>query len=78
MLQLHSYLNKLYEIKWYFDEKDLSDLQTLLFVRFERNEDHFKIKSVQYTYADILLGLEGMNFELNKNNNEVKIKILKI
>lgn len=78
MLQLHSYLNKLYEIKWYFDEKDLSDLETLLFVRFERNEDHFKIKSVQYTYADILLGLEGMNFELNKKNNEVKIKILKI
>ena len=56
----------------------MSDLETLLFVRFERNEDHFKIKSVQYTYADILLGLEGMNFELNKKNNEVKIKILKI
>ena len=78
MLQLHSYLNKLYDIQWYFNDKGKSDPESLLFVRFEANGDHFVIKNVQYTYVDILLGLEGMDFEITKKHNDIKLKILKI
>ena len=47
---LHCYLNKLYEIQWYFNENNKSDLESLLFVRFEPNGDHSVIKKVQYTH----------------------------
>ena len=78
MLQLHSYLNKLYKIQWYFNEKDKLDLESLLFVKFKQVNDYYLINNVQYTYIDILLGLEDMNFEIIKTDKEVKLKILKI
>ena len=78
MLQLHSYLNKLYKIQWYFNEKDKLDLESLLFVKFKQVNDYYLIDNVQYTYVDILLGLEEMNFEILKTDKEVKLKILKI
>ena len=78
MLQLHSYLNKLYKIQWYFNEKDKLDLESLLFVKFKQVNDYYLINNVQYTYVDILLGLEDMNFEIIKTDKEVKLKILKI
>ena len=78
MLQLHSYLNKLYKIQWYFNEKDKLDLESLLFVKFKQVNDYYLIDNVQYTYVDILLGLEDMNFEIIKTEREVKLKILKI
>ena len=78
MLQLHSYLNKLYKIQWYFNEKDKLDLESLLFVKFKQVNDYYLIDNVQYTYVDILLGLEDMNFEIIKTDKEVKLKILKI
>ena len=78
MLQLHSYLDKINEIKWYFNHLDRGDLESLLFVEFERIDDYYVIKKVQYTYIDILLALEDMDFEIIKTNKEIKLKILKI
>ena len=78
MLQLYSYLDKITEIQWYFNESDLNDLESLLFVKFEKENDYYTIKEIKYTYIDILCGIEDMSFELTKKNNVIKIKILKI
>ena len=78
MFGLQKYLNKLYEIKWYFKKSDWSDLESLLFVEFQPKEDYYVITNVKYTYVDILLALEDMDFTLKKEKNEYKIMILKI
>ena len=78
MLQLHSYINKIHKIQWYFNDKDKRDLESLLFVKFEKENDYYKIKTIEYTYIDILLGIEEMEFEFSKQNNEIKLRILKI
>ena len=78
MLNLQAYLSKVFEVQWYFNDSDLNDLESLLFVRFERKNDHYLISKLQYTYLDLLLGLEDMEFEIKKIGNEIKLKILKI
>ena len=78
MFGLQKYLNKLYEIKWFFKKSDCGDLESLLFVEFEPKDDHYVIRNIKYTYVDILLALEDMDFTLKKENNEYKIIILKI
>ena len=64
MLNLQAYLSKAFEVQWYFNENDLNDLESLLFVRFERKNDYYVINKLQYTYLDLLLGLEDMEFEM--------------
>ena len=78
MLQLHSYLDRINEIKWYFNDMYRRDLESLLFVEFERIENYYVIKKVKYTYIDILLALEEMDFEIIKTNKEIRLKILNI
>ena len=78
MFGFQKYLDKLYEIKWFFKKDEWSDLESLLFVEFEPMDDHYVITKVKYTYVDILLGLEDMDFTLKKENGSVKLIILKI
>ena len=76
MFTIHTYLNKLYDIQWYFHDNDKNELEHILYVGFEKVDDHYKIKQVHYTYVDILLGLEHIDFELIKTKNAIKIKML--
>ena len=78
MFGLQKYLDKLYEIQWFFDKSQWGDLESLLFVEFEPKNDYYTIKTVKYTYVDILLGLEDMEFTFKKEHNECKLIILKI
>ena len=78
MFGLQKYLDKLYEIKWYFKKTEWGDLESLLFVEFDTQDDYYKIRKIKYTYVDILLALEDMDFTFKKENNEYKIIILKI
>ena len=78
MFGLQKYLDKLYEIKWYFKKTEWGDLESLLFVEFDVEDDHYVIRKIKYTYVDILLALEDMDFTFKKENNEYKLIILKI
>ena len=76
MFGLSPYIDKIFEIEWLFPTKDKKDLESLLFVEFETigNNKH-KIKTVKYTYVDILLGLEELNFTFEKLNDKYRIVI---
>ena len=78
MFGLQKYLDKLYQIKWYFNETDLKDLESMLFVKFKSENDYFLLDTILYTYVDILLGLEELEFEFSKKNNDLILKIIKI
>ena len=78
MFGLPKYVDKLFEIKWFFNKNNWGDLESLLFVEFEPKDDYYVIKNVKYTYVDILLGLEDMEFTFKKENDECKLIILKI
>ena len=76
MFGLSPYIDKIFEIEWLFPTKDKKDLESLLFVEFDTigNNKH-KIKTVKYTYVDVLLGLEELDFQLIKNKDNYKIII---
>lgn len=78
MFAVNNCIQKLYKIKWNFNETDKTDLEHILYVEFEQQHDCFIIKNVLYTYVDILLGLEDIDFEVKKINNDLIISILKI
>ena len=75
MFQLSKYANKIFEIKWSFDKSAKEDLEALLFVEFKRDTNYYVISDVKYTYFDVLIGLEELNFTLEKNNDDLTIKI---
>lgn len=75
MFQLQKYAELLFQVHWYFDESQLSDIENLLFVSFEKENDHYKLKKILYSYVDVLLGMEELNFKLIKNKDENKIII---
>lgn len=78
MFGLNAYLDKLYEIKWFVEKQDVGDLERLLYVDFEEVDDYYVIKNIKYTFVDILLALEDMDFTLKKEGDDYKIIILKI
>ena len=78
MFGLNAYLDKLYEIKWFVEKQDVGDLEKLLYVDFEEVDDYYVIKNIKYTFVDILLALEDMDFTLKKEGDDYKIIILKI
>ena len=78
MFALHQYLDKIYQIKWYMKSYEAKALESLMQVEFEDKNTHYTIKKVYYTYVDILLALETIDFEIIKKNNEIELKILKM
>ena len=71
MLGLVKYIDKLYEIKWYFENEDcLRDYEGLLYCKFKKTDDYYKIEQVLYTYVDILLGMEDLDFDFHKKGKE--------
>ena len=76
MFGLNKYIDKLYDIEWRFPPTDKQDLEALLFVEFEQTpQKTYKITNVKYTYVDILLGLEELNFKLEKTNDKYIIQL---
>ena len=78
MFGLTKYASKIFEIKWYFeDECDVRDIESLLYCNFEkeRSKKYYTIKNISYTYVDILLGMEDLDFTFEKKNDEYIIKV---
>ena len=78
MFGFQKYLDKLFTIQWHFDKKNLHDIERILYVKFKQENDYFLLEEILYTYVDILLGLEEMEFEFLKKNNDFILKINKI
>ena len=78
MFGFQKYLDQIYQIKWYFNASDLTDIEQLLYVTFKSQNDYYLLDRIHYTYIDILLGLEEMEFEFTKQTDDLKLKILKI
>lgn len=76
MFGFQKYLDKLHNLKWQFESSEMSKLEELLYVKFEQQNDYFLIKEIYYSYVDILLGLEQVDFVMSKKGDEVKITIL--
>ena len=75
MFQLQKYAELLFKVQWYFDDSQLTDLQDILFVTFKKHDNYYKLEKVHYSYIDVLLGMEELNFKLIKNKHETKIII---
>ena len=75
MFALNKYINKLYEVKWQFDPARQSELEELLLVQFEPAGEYFKIKTVEYTYFDILTGLEDIDFVFTKDKDSYLLSL---
>lgn len=78
MFGLQKYAQKLYDIKWKFDETKLDDIEHMLYVKFKKENDYFMLETILYTYVDILLGLEDCDFDFIKQNDDYILKINKI
>ena len=78
MFGLQKYVNKMLEVKWYFPDKLKDELEKIVYAEFTKQEDHYILKNILYSFVDILLALEDLEFELIKKGNDVEIHILKI
>ena len=78
MFGLVKYIDKIYEIKWYFEnEQDIHEIEDILYCRFKKriSDDFYTIDQILYTYVDILLGLEDMDFTFEKTGKDYICKI---
>ena len=76
MFGLHKYLDKIFKVKWYMTASQAKILEDLLYVEFNKQDDHYILENVRYTYVDILLGLENMNFSIYKKGDDICLKII--
>ena len=76
MFALNSYLEKLYQVKWKFDDDMKENLEDLLYVSFKKEDTYYKLDSIRYTVVDLLLGLESIkNFTIRKTYDGLIIEI---
>ena len=78
MFGLVKYIDKIYQIKWYFDkEQDIHEYEDIMYCRFKKriSDDYYTIDQILYTYVDILLGLEDLNFTFEKKDDDYICKI---
>lgn len=78
MFGFHQYLDKIYKIKWVMLDSEVETLSEKMFVEFEKVNHYFVIKNINYSFVDILLGLEEVEFEFKKTKHDLILKILKI
>ena len=75
MFSLMSYTDKVYEIKWYIDDKLVDELEQLMYVKFKKENEYYLLEEVFYTYSDILTGLINFNFVFVKKADHYSLRI---
>ena len=75
MFGLQKYIDRLHTIKWQFKDSDKTEFEDIMYVDFRKNGDHYLLDSVHYTYVDILLALEDLDFVMTKNNDDIVVKL---
>lgn len=63
-----------YKIRWFFDESNKIKLEELLSVNFIQ-VNHYYVLDSNYTYIELLLGLNELDLKMTKNKNNVEIII---
>lgn len=64
-----------YNIRWLFDDSLKTKLEELLSVDFVQTNHYYSLMNDNYTYIELLLGLNELNFTLHKTENIVEIII---
>ena len=75
MFAIHSYIEKIYDIQWYFNKNDKEYLEGFLHVKFKRENDYYVINEILYTALDIMIALNDINFTFTKMDKIYKLKI---
>ena len=78
MFGLQKYINKMLEVKWFFPSHLKDELEQIVYAEFVKQEDHYILKNILYSFVDILLALEDLDFELIKNEDDIEIRISKL
>ena len=78
MFGLQKYINKMLEVKWFFPSHLKDELEQIVYAEFVKQEDHYILKNILYSFVDILLALEDLDFELIKNDDDIEIRISKL
>ena len=78
MFGLQKYINKMLDVKWYFPAHIKDELEKTLYCEFTKENNYYVLKNIIYSFVDILLALEEMDFDLVKKDNDIEIRILKI
>ena len=76
MFALAKYRDRLFEMKWIFAESRQTEMEEVLQVEFAQDGEYFKITAVDYTYFDVLAGLEELDFALVKRGDECILRVL--
>ena len=78
MLSLTNYLSKIGDIRWYMTDTQSEEFSKMCHVNFTKKKDYFVITRIRYSPYDILLAIEDVDFALEKRNEDINIRILKI
>jgi hypothetical protein len=76
MFGLQKYTNKIFDINWNFPDRWKEILEAEMAVDFKKENDYFKIINIRYTFVDLLLALENMDFNIKKIGDIITITIL--
>jgi hypothetical protein len=79
MFLLPSQLQQISDIVWIFPEKIYDLIEDVLRVKFKQiDKDKYMIDSFNYCIIDSLLGLQELDFQVEKKGNDITIIINKI
>lgn len=78
MFGLQKYVNKILEVKWFFPPQIKDELERIIYAQFSKQDNYYILKNITYSFVDILLALEDLDFDLIKKDNDIEIRILKL
>ena len=78
MFGLQKYINKMLEVKWFFPAQIKDELEQIVRAEFSKKDNHYVLTNILYSFVDILLALEDLDFDMIKKDNDIEIRILKI
>lgn len=78
MFGLQSYIEKIYDIQWYFKDIDKIQLQQYLNVSFKKENDYYVVDDIIYSPFDIVNALNDIDFTFIKTGQVLKLKIFDI
>ena len=78
MFGLHKYIGLIPKIKWIFEPEQQEVLQDVLLVDFKHYDGYYQIEKIHYSFMDIVMGMEDIDFNLKWRQDNIEIEIINI